>query len=44
MNEVETMGRNGSRDKLRKYFYEHVGEVLDSDVLRIENNVGTNAV
>jgi hypothetical protein len=26
--------RLGARDKLRKYFLEHVGEVLDSDVLR----------
>ena len=28
------MIRNGSRDKLRKYFLEHVGEVLSSDTLR----------
>jgi predicted house-cleaning noncanonical NTP pyrophosphatase (MazG superfamily) len=28
------MGKTGSRDKLRKYFLEHIGEVLDSDTLR----------
>ncbi|MDR1689668.1 MAG: HNH endonuclease [Clostridiales bacterium] len=28
------MSRNGSRDKLRKYFLEHIGEVLDSETLR----------
>jgi hypothetical protein len=28
------MSENGSRDKLRAYFIEHVGEVLDSDTLR----------
>ena len=28
------MGGNGSRNKLRKYFLEHIGEVLDSDTLR----------
>ncbi|GHV10544.1 hypothetical protein FACS1894219_00160 [Clostridia bacterium] len=28
------MSRNGSRDKLRAYFLEHLGEVLDSETLR----------
>jgi hypothetical protein len=28
------MSRNGSRDKLKKYFLEHLGEVLDSETLR----------
>lgn len=28
------MTRNGARDKLRKYFLDHCGEVLDSDTLR----------
>ena len=28
------MSRKGSRDKLRKYFLEHIGEVLDSETLR----------
>ena len=28
------MSRNGARDKLRKYFLDHIGQVLDSDTLR----------
>jgi len=28
------MSRNGSRDKLREYFLEHIGEILDSEILR----------
>lgn len=28
------MSGNGARDKLRQYFLEHIGEVLDSDTLR----------
>jgi len=28
------MSRNGARDKLRRYFLDHVGQVLDSDTLR----------
>jgi hypothetical protein len=28
------MSRSGSRDKLRKYFLEHVGEVVNSETLR----------
>ena len=28
------MGRSGSREKLRKYFLEHIGVVLDSETLR----------
>lgn len=28
------MKKLGARDKLRKYFLEHIGEILDSDVLR----------
>ncbi len=28
------MSRNGARDKLRQYFLNHLGEVLDSDTLR----------
>jgi hypothetical protein len=28
------MSKNGARDKLRKYFLEHLDEILDSDTLR----------
>ncbi|MDU2065112.1 MAG: HNH endonuclease signature motif containing protein [Sporomusaceae bacterium] len=30
---------NGARDRLRQYFIDHVGEVLDSDTLRKEGNI-----
>jgi hypothetical protein len=28
------MKQQGARDKLRQYFLNHLGEVLDSDILR----------